>query len=238
MNTNNDIEKIKAEEKVKVLTLLLLFFVLLGGVWEYQKSHSSLDSIIVVYKSSNEEIGEEKRVVDNNVVENVKEERQEDNAKSQSEEQSLGDNSQILNEFFQYMDDVKNSLEEIEKPVLVLDKIIQVEEVVKEKAEVNPFEEGKLEIYDTEKGIVKIEEVKNEEIESAKSIVVDKKIEAEVVNELVEDADSDVENNESLHVEDIESQVFENNKEKIDEEDVVSSDGTIDMMKNIIKRNE
>ena len=39
MNTNNDIEKIKAKEKVKVLTLLLVFFVLLGGIWEYQNSY-------------------------------------------------------------------------------------------------------------------------------------------------------------------------------------------------------
>ena len=50
MNTNNDIEKIKAKEKVKVLTLLLVFFVLLGGIWEYQNSYLPLNNIVVVYK--------------------------------------------------------------------------------------------------------------------------------------------------------------------------------------------
>ncbi|MBE6462434.1 MAG: hypothetical protein E7005_01595 [Alphaproteobacteria bacterium] len=226
MNTNNDIEKIKAKEKVKVLTLLLVFFVLLGGIWEYQNSYLPLDNIVVVYKpvskdAINKEEGELKEK-----TEVIKEENK---IKDKSEKVEEIDNSKAMEEFLGYMDEVKNNLQEIEKPVMVLDKIIQEPEIKEEKKEVNPFEDGKLEIYDSEKGIVKVEEVKKvEEIKKE-----EKKVE-EIKKEDVKEDKID----ESLNIKEIEEQVFESKEENIDGNISDSVDGTIDMMKNIVGKSE
>lgn len=216
MNTNNDIEKIKAKEKVKVLTLLLVFFVLLGGIWEYQNSYLPLDNIVVVYKPvSKEPINKKEGELKDDITVINEENKIEDKAVKVEEV----DNSKALEEFLGYMDEVKNNLQEVEKPVMVLDKIIQEPEIKEEKMEVNPFEDGKLEIYDSEKGIVKVEEVKKVE-EIKKEDVKEDKID------------------ESLNIKEIEEQVFESKKENIDGNISDSVDGTIDMMKNIVGKSE
>ncbi len=226
MNTNNDIEKLKAKEKVKVLTLLLVFLVLLGGIWEYQNSYLPLDNMIVVYKPYNKEVANKQDV-------EVKDEVTKANVGYEIEDKTIKveevDNSKALEEFLGYMDEVKNNLQEIEKPVLILDKIVQEPEVKIEKKEVNPFEEGKLEIYDSEKGIVKVEDVKK---------VEEPKLDEKKVDEIKKEEVVETKNDESLNIKEIEEQVFEN-KEEINNGNVeISSDGTIDMMKNIVAKSE
>lgn len=226
MNTNNDIEKLKAKEKVKVLTLLLVFLVLLGGIWEYQNSYLPLDNMIVVYKPYNKEVANKQDV-------EVKDEVTKANVGDEFEDKTIKveevDNSKALEEFLGYMDEVKNNLQEIEKPVLILDKIVQEPEVKIEKKEVNPFEEGKLEIYDSEKGIVKVEDVKK---------VEEPKLDEKKVDEIKKEEVVETKNDESLNIKEIEEQVFEN-KEEINNGNVeISSDGTIDMMKNIVAKSE
>ena len=222
MNTNNDIEKIKAKEKVKVLTLLLVFFVLLGGIWEYQNSYLPLDNIVVVYKPvSKEAINNE----EGELKEKTEVIKEENKIEDKAEKVEVIDNSKAMEEFLGYMDEVKNNLQEIEKPVMVLDKIIQEPEIKEEKKEVNPFEDGKLEIYDSEKGIVKVEEVKKvEEIKKEEKKVEEIKKEDKI--------------DESLNIKEIEEQVFESKGENIDGNIIDSVDGTIDMMKNIVGKSE
>ena len=222
MNTNNDIEKIKAKEKVKVLTLLLVFFVLLGGIWEYQNSYLPLDNIVVVYKPvSKEAINNE----EGELKEKTEVIKEENKIEDKAEKVEVIDNSKAMEEFLGYMDEVKNNLQEIEKPVMVLDKIIQEPEIKEEKKEVNPFEDGKLEIYDSEKGIVKVEEVKKvEEIKKEEKKVEEIKKEDKI--------------DESLNIKEIEEQVFESKGENIDGNISDSVDGTIDMMKNIVGKSE
>ncbi|MBQ8750165.1 MAG: hypothetical protein IJZ30_00830 [Alphaproteobacteria bacterium] len=219
MCNDNNIEKIKAKESVKLLICVLIGIVIVGGVWEYKKAQAPLDNVLVVYhrgenvaKKIDEKKVEIKKV---EVMENKGEEKQEkvqvedENKKIEVIENKEADevkNIDAVGDFLGVMKDVRENLAGLEKPVSVLDKIKQEEVKVEDKVAVNPFNDGEIEIYDSTKGVIDVEKVE---------VIEEKK-------------------DESLKKENIEVQVIENKDEKQEEVIKESNEGTINMMEAIV----
>ena len=240
MCNDNDIVKIKAKESVKLLTFLLIMIVVVGGVWEYEKAQAPLDNILVVYHRG-EGVG--KKI--DNVVKTMKVENEGKkeikaievadsvNASEDKVEENKNDvaNKNAINEFLGTMDEVKNNLSKLEKPVLIFDKIVQVERVEEKKAVVNPFKDGEIEIFDSKKGVVEVEKV--EVVDEKKDEKV--KIENEVENEKIE-----IKNemkDESLKDEVVDGQLIENKDEKVEVNENKNDNEAINMMEGIISSN-
>ncbi len=218
MTNNSDFESYKAKEKVKVLVLLLVFGIMLGGVWEYQKAQTSLDGVWIVYNVTNEVDGlsnqkaEKVEVIETpkeevvevekiEVVETPKEDGQQEVVENEVDKNAAG-------EFLGYMGEIKDKLNSIDIPVMALDKIVVKIDESKPLEENADFKEGEIEIYDSERGVVAIEKV-------------------EIVTEKDESQKEEVTDNQSVENK-------EENSQEIIEEEV---EETIDMMKNIINRN-
>ncbi len=267
MTNNSDFESYKAKEKVKSLALLLVFGVILGGVWEYQKTQTSLDSVWIVYdlkevkfvEANKKTKDDEARVIVEPLVEDgakeikaevaeevlepkVSDEKneailQDIEEKGKDEDVSLEEKNEVVEtkgvdedkssdeqvveevkievqeqdavyELLGYMGEIKDKLNNVEVPVLVLDKVIVKAEESKPLEENANFKDGEIEIYDSELGVVGVEKV-------------------EVVTE----------NDESQKTEEGNTQVIENKEENIEDKPEEVIEETIDMMKNIVNRN-
>ena len=234
MTNNSDFESYKAKEKVKSLALLLVFGIILGGVWEYQKTQTSLDSVWILYNVTNEVDGlsnqkaEKVEVIETSkeevveaekveVVETPKEEVVEvekvevvETTKEDGQQEVVENevDKNAAGEFLGYMGEIKDKLNSIDIPVMALDKIVVKIDESKPLEENANFKDGEIEIYDSELGVVGVEKV-------------------EIVTEKDESQKEEVTDNQSVENK-------EENSQEIIEEEV---EETIDMMKNIINRN-
>ncbi len=177
---NIETAKVKAQGRVRLLTVVVVMLVVIGGVVEYKRLNTPTDEMVVVYKTSKK-------------VEKVKEFTKEEDVKpvvtvkEKNADVKLGN---AVESFLGYFDKVREDLETVTEPVSALDNIVQAEPVeeVKEKAQ-EVFEEGKIEIYDSEKGVVAKEEVPvvTEEVVVVKEndgVEIAVEVESEIVKEV------------------------------------------------------
>lgn len=141
-----EMTKQSARGKLKSAFILVLGVGVLCGVGEYRQMMRATDTATIVFLRPQGErvismpeqaVVEEKPAVAVNV-----------------------ENSGAVVEFLDALREVKNKVDAVERQVPVLEKIRQQPPVVVSKVpEERIFEEGKLEIYDSEKGIVAVENV-------------------------------------------------------------------------------
>lgn len=147
---NIETTKVKAQGRVRLLTVIVLLLVLFGGAVEYKRLNTPTDEMVVAYKTTKkiEKVVEYTKKEDLKPVVTVKQNEVEVNL------------SNAVDNFFGYFEKVKEDLESVVEPISALDNIVQSEPVEVKKEEQKPFEEGKIEIYDENKGVVAVEEVK------------------------------------------------------------------------------
>lgn len=136
-----EITKQSARGKLKSAFILVLGIGVLCGVGEYRQMMRATDTATIVFLRPQGEsvvLASETSVVAEKV-----------------------ENSDAVVEFLAALREVKNKIDTVEQQESVLEKIRQQPPVVEEKVvEKRIFEEGKLEIYDSEKGVVAVENVK------------------------------------------------------------------------------
>ena len=149
---NIETTKVKAQGRVRLLTVVVVLLILFGGAIEYKRLYAPKDEMVVVYKTTKktEKVVEYTKKDELKPVVTVKQNEVEVNL------------SNAVDNFFGYFEKVKEDLESVVEPVSALDNIVQSEPVEVKKEEQKPFEEGKIEIYDEQKGVVAVEEVKEE----------------------------------------------------------------------------
>lgn len=180
---NSETAKIKAKSKLILWSTLLLCFGLLGGAWEYLHHVQPLDQKMLIFKPGNEahlsdvlentanDTAGIKNVVSNEVkVVEEKTEQQEgaENHPIQEPEAEF----EALSEFLVYMQELQQQVEEIGQHVSVLDKIKQEEIAPKEEKsqQVHLFDERKIEVYDSEKGVVGVIDVAEQRNETVENV--------------------------------------------------------------------
>ena len=191
MNNIEDVEKLKAKDKVNVLMLLLMFAIIGGGVWEFFKSQTSLDKMIVVYKPM---VIEEKVEIKEKTLkgENIKDVLSSEDVKVlvKNEVQKKDE----VKDFKEYIEENNEKLRGIVLPKIRLDNVIAYEKKVEDKIDENPVEEGKIEVFDDVKG--------NVVLEDTKEVIIDEKADVNDVNE-AENLTSEVSIGESEKVENL-----------------------------------
>ncbi len=172
---NIETTKIKAQGRVRLLTVIVLLLVLFGGIVEYKRLNAPDDEVMVVYKASEkvEKVKEFSNKEDVKPVVTVKKDEVEVNL------------SNAVDNFFGYFEKVREDLENVVEPSSALDKIVPIEVVEEESKPEVVVEEGKIEIFDSEKGVVAkeepvVEEPKTEEkVEESKveEVTIEPKVE-------------------------------------------------------------
>ena len=234
---NIETTEVKAQGRVRLLTVIVVMLVVIGGVVEYKRLNAPTDEMVVVYKTSKkaEKVKEFTKEEDVKPVATVKEKNEDvkfDNA---------------VENFFGYFDKVREDLETVTEPVSALDNIVQAEPVeeVKEKA-TEVFEEGKIEIYDSEKGVVAKEDapVVTEEVAEVKendSAEVAVEVEPEVVAEQVVEPEGeevsldDVYEDEEVPLDEVNVEVNEVPVEVVEENKEVVESAKVSEAKEVIE---
>ncbi|MBR5599035.1 MAG: hypothetical protein IKW39_03245, partial [Alphaproteobacteria bacterium] len=136
MNSAENIEKLKAKSKVNVLVLLLIFAVVGGGVWEYNKYQAPLADVLVVYSSSlnngKQELNQNTGETNTQKIKVTLETETKDVKKTDSNEAKKADEvikKDVVVEFKEYIEEVNEAISK--EAEIRLDKIILPE--VKEK---------------------------------------------------------------------------------------------------------
>ena len=250
MTNNSDFESYKAKEKVKSLALLLVFGIILGGVWEYQKTQTSLDSVWILYNVTNEVDGLSNQKAEKvEVIETSKEEVVE---AEKVEVVETPKEEVVEAEKVEVVETPKEEVVEVEKvEVVETTKEDGQQEVVENEVDKNAAGEflgymgeikDKLNSIDIpvmalDKIVVKIDESKpleeNANFKDGEIEIYDSELgvvgveKVEIVTEKDESQKEEVTDNQSVENK-------EENSQEIIEEEV---EETIDMMKNIINRN-
>ena len=202
-----DAETIKAKAKSKVVLLTMLFccVLLCGGIWEYQKAMQPLAQTTLIYKNSANKAPEQNRqisdvqqqaaVVEIKSANTANEEYVAVEAVSpiipeNEAENAIVEDLKNLNDFLGYLQQIHDQNEQIVPDISVLEKIVQTEYAPVAKKESQPaiFDDGKIEIYDSEKGVVGVidetgarvipeTEVQPQEIKSEETNQLDEKAE-------------------------------------------------------------
>ncbi len=135
--------KARAEGRVKLAAVVLGMLILAGAVREYREAFAPVDEATVVYVSAREENAAE-AVAEKGVVgmDVTATEAQEDGAAA----------------FLSYMNQLNGDLEEMTKPESALDKIVIPVQPEPEEIREELFEDGKIEIFDSEEGVIRTEE--------------------------------------------------------------------------------
>ncbi len=166
---NSETAKIKAKSKVMLWCTLLVCFVLVGGAWEYLHQTQPLDQTTLIFKPEHENGKTVEQVVNKKSVEQAKENKVENvPAKdetvvvdSTAEPEEPEAEFEALQEFLGYMQELQKQIDGDWQHVSVLDKIEQEEIAPKEEKpqQVVVFDENKIEVYDSEKGVVGVIDV-------------------------------------------------------------------------------
>lgn len=148
---------VKALEKIKIFALVVLFLFVLGGVCEYKKYQTPLDSMVVVVKigDSGAKVKEESATTKEVKIEKEVIEQQEKTMLSAEESQKAIDG------FVGYIGKVNKVLDELDFGNS-LDRVIPREIMAQKVKEEIPFKDGQIEIYDSAKGVVAVEETVKE----------------------------------------------------------------------------
>lgn len=171
---NNETEKMKAKYKTKLLAMLLLLVLVVGGLFEYYQALLPLDREVIVHIPSKLDISsdqaKEKQAIEEKeaqkvVVEEVvaAQPKEEDSIQVSGAEDK---HQQALPEFLDYMQQVNDNVSQVEQQPSALDKIKQSESEdksveVKSQPQVHT---DKIEIYDTNKGVVGVIEVPSDAV--------------------------------------------------------------------------
>lgn len=170
---NSETARVKAKSKLILWWVLFVFFVAAGGFCEYLRHTQPLDETLVLYKPAGEE-NESGGVTENIQPEQVKNSEQLPSIKNEQAEEIKEVTSQnvsemvepepefeALQEFLIYMLESQQFLDDDAHHVTVLERIKQEENTVvsEPKKEDVKFEENKIEVYDSEKGVVDVIEV-------------------------------------------------------------------------------
>lgn len=171
--TEVDTVRIRAKYRLKLLFMLLVFVIFVGVFWEYQRMTQPLDEVAVIYVNGDNaaEVVVVPEVVNETAVpseaaqtnENTpsadaqKDENQP--APQVAEENKENDNSQALPEFLNALKHTQEVVEQAQYSEPVLNKIIQAEPKTEpQSAEPKVFQDGKIEVYDSTKGVVGVVE--------------------------------------------------------------------------------
>lgn len=202
---NIETTKIKAQGRVRLLTVIVLLLVLFGGIVEYKRLNAPDDEVMVVYKASEkvEKVKEFSNKEDVKPVVTVKKDEVEVNL------------SNAVDNFFGYFEKVREDLENVVEPSSALDKIIPVEVLEEENKPEVVVEEGKIEIFDSEKGTVAKEEPVVEEPKTEEKVEEPKVEEVTVEPKVEEGGVTDVNEPEKIE------EVKENLEERANVEEVI-----------------
>ena len=174
---NSETAKIKAKSKLMLWFTLWICVVLVGGAWEYLHQTQPLDQTTLIFKPGNgEEENINQAIVEKNIAQNdvqtveKNEPQKEGNEAVKEEPAAIEGNSlqeepeaefEALQEFLGYMQELQQQLEDVHQHVFVLDRIKQEEIAPKEEKpqQAVVFDENKIEVYDSEKGVVGVIDV-------------------------------------------------------------------------------
>lgn len=145
--SNDNTTVIKARGRRDILTALVILCAVVGGVFEYQQAKAPLDEATFFLTLTN-------------IQDIATEAQQTEAAVSSVQEKKFAAeiNPQAASEFFSYMDDVHAKVDKLmEREGSVLDYIQTIPEVP-QKAQENKkvFQDGQIEIYDSEAGVVAV----------------------------------------------------------------------------------
>ncbi len=162
---NTELAKVRAESRVRLLAVVLLLLVLAGGVREYMAMREAGAEATVIYARGKSlvaepsgtakkamsaealpESGNQTATAENMAVETPRAEAQNETAV---------DGAAV---FLNYLNQVNHDLEGITKPESALEKIVAFENKAEEPAHEVIFEDGRIEIYDSEAGVIAVEE--------------------------------------------------------------------------------
>lgn len=163
--------RMRAKYKLKLLFMLFVFVVLAGVFLEYQRFTQPLDEVAVIYvngeaasvvemhKALAEEVVEKPKV-----EENKPEEFKEPLQQPVKENETPKENAPVVNAdaLPGFLDELKAAQElvgQVQYSEPVLNKIIQQEPKAEpQNAEPKIFQDGKIEVYDSNKGVVAVQE--------------------------------------------------------------------------------
>lgn len=140
------ITKAKAWGKIKLLTMVLALLVCFGIYAEWQQSVKPLDTAVVIYTRA---AGNNESVVAEQVV---SEPVSSVEVRSAAEQETAQQNLQALSDFLTALEETHATVEAATIPASALGQITQKTDVLGRAPDV--FEAGKIEIYDSEKGVV------------------------------------------------------------------------------------
>ena len=167
---DTSVTKIKAKDKVRFLMVLLVSGSILGGIYEYHMAEFPLDEVNVIYVAP--EMTAKNDAKNSEAEAQTKSVNNEETAKAEDKEKSevvlkaqetqknteVTDHPQALNEFLGEMREIRARVDDIKVGGTILERLKQPESSVNtaETSNKQPFEEGKIEIYDSEKGVVEV----------------------------------------------------------------------------------
>lgn len=172
--------RIKAKYKLKLLFMMLVFVVLVGAFLEYQRMKQPLDEVAFVYANGSEQIDvmieQQQDVIskpmvalDNKEVKQESAVREANGAKNKDNQPVAEQSAQVektvdnnLNALPEFLGVLKNAREVVERSQFgepILNKIIQTEPMAEpQNTEQKVFQDGKIEVYDSNKGVVAVVE--------------------------------------------------------------------------------
>lgn len=232
--------KARALGKARLAAVVLGMLVLAGIAREYQAVSEPSDEAVAIYVSGGaaETVAEEVVLPQEKSAEETVLQAAANVMPEKIVAESVQEDGAV--EFLNYMNELNGDLESVTKPESALEKIVLPEkaEVVENRNEL--FEEGKIEIYDTENGVVRVEEIVETQAVRAdtnEAVVVEP---AQVADEAASEAREDIPLQEAT-VAPEENVVVDNGNATPDTGNVVvetaEDDGAaIDLMKEIVER--
>lgn len=244
---NMELTKVRAEGRVRLLTVVFMLLVLAGGVREYQAMRAPEAQATVIYVRGR--ASEAEQAVAEEAKPQLKEVADAAEAKEQNEPLAESDGAAM---FFGYLNEVNQKLEKVSKPESALAKIIVTETKPEEPAHEVIFEDGRIEIFDSEAGVVGVVETgvaADDEIPlvaepandtvAAEAGVEKMDTSAEVISEQATEVKEVPQAEESVLNEAEKAEISVNAEENSTEnEPAAEEDGAIDMMKEIAARAE
>jgi len=193
-----NVSKERAKAKLQLLTMVLFFGLIAGAVFEYQQATAPLDEVVVVYHSLKNEA--QKESVAQPVLNESKPEVVHEIPQAQNNVEPVQKVSAV-DDFLGYMFEMQDKINAIKQEETILDKMKQSEPKKKDENVAKPtFEEGKIEVFDTEKGVIS---------------VVEEAHDAEVKSDTLDNVSVEVETHENLPIEDASALVDENVRERV-----------------------
>lgn len=200
MNKEN-ISISKARNKRNIIALLVIVSFVCGGIFEYQQATFPLDEAVIFLSPT--DVAEQDTTVTNPIIE-----------QDQSSAIAQDNNPQALQDFLGYIDEINQTTDEIlSHKNNVLDNIHATETDVSQTPKVKPvFAEGKIEIYDSERGIIDVvDEGKSDSFEQDLTDITN-----EVANETVSKMAEDEELADKKATQVLQEQVFQTVKDITD----------------------